>query len=382
MKPQAATTFLLMFLLAGWMIVPALSRPLGQSSNGNPRKAITREVDVVVLPVSVTDNHGEFVSGLTKSNFQVYENGQLQKISMFQHEDIPLTVGLVLDSSGSMGPNRSKVVAVADDFLKSSNPEDQIFVVNFNENVSLGLPPGAAFTSNQSALDAAVLRGAYSGRTALYDALLVALNHLQLGSRNKKALILISDGGDNQSRHNFQEVRAAARRTGALIYCIGIADKQSANTNPKLLKKLAKDTGGKAYFPSSVSELPEICHQIAVDLREQYTLTYTPSDDRHDGTYRKIRVKVKAHGHDKLHVRTRAGYFAPSPPPVNSPTKSSRHFGSRFPEYHFSQTRGSVFPGMFVEASETFARSVARWTPVVDRFFQTSSGIPDPEISS
>lgn len=368
MKPQAGTTFLIMLLLAGWMSLPALSRPLAQSPNENSRNAIRKEVDVVVLPVSVTGRHGAFVSGLTKSNFQVYENGHLQKISMFQHEDIPSTVGLVLDCSGSMGPNRSKVVAAADDFLKSSNPEDQIFVVNFNENVSLGLPPGVPFTSNQSALDAAVLRGAYSGRTALYDAVLVALNHLQLGNRSKKALILFSDGGDNESRHDFREVRAAARRTGALIYCIGIIDKQSANTNPKLLKKLAKDTGGKAYFPSDVSQLPEICHQIAEDLRQQYTLTYSPTDDRHDGTYRKIRVKVKAHGHGKLHVRTRAGYYAPSPPPVNSSTKSSSYFGSKFPQHHFTRARTSISPGMSIEASQTFAWNVARRTPVVDRF--------------
>lgn len=337
MKLDAGSKFLLMFLLVGWMGVPALSRPLAQSANGDRQKAITREVDVVVLPVSVTGKHGRFVAGLTKSNFQVYENGKLQRISTFQHEDIPSTVGLVLDSSGSMGPNRSKVVAAADDFLKSSNPQDQIFVVNFDENVSLGLPPGVPFTSNQSALDAAVLRGPYSGRTALYDAVLVALNHLQLGTRNKKALILISDGGDNSSRHDFREVRAAARRAGALIYCIGIIDKQSADTNPKLLKKLARDTGGRAFFASSVSELPEICHQIAQDLREQYTITYSPSDDRHDGTYRKIRVKVKAHGHGRLHVRARAGYYAPGPPPVSSSTELFRVQRLRFPQ-HFERS--------------------------------------------
>jgi Ca-activated chloride channel homolog len=276
----------------------------GSAGHGQVIKA---ETDLVVLPVTVT-HKGHFVPGLKKEDFRVYEDGQLQPISIFLHEDIPVTVGLVLDSSGSMGPNRGEVVEAAKDFLASSNPQDQIFVVNFNEHVSFGLPVGTAFTSNVDELEKAILRGPSTGMTALYDAIAAGLKQLALGNRRKKALVIITDGGDNASHERFRQVLEQVRSGNAILYCIGLVAESEADVNPGMLRKLAKDTGGEAYFPESVKELPRICQQIAEDLRDQYTIGYAPTNKVHDGSYRAIRVTVV--GHKGLEVRTRSGYFA------------------------------------------------------------------------
>jgi Ca-activated chloride channel homolog len=291
-------------LISAAFIVFALtsSRPLiGQ--------VIRAESDLVVLPVTVTQ-HGKFVPDLKKEDFRVYENGQLQPISIFLHEDIPISAGLVLDGSGSMAPNRNEVVEAAKDFLNSSNPQDQIFVVNFNEKVSFGLSAGTPFTSNVEELQAAVLKGPSTGMTALYDAISAALEHLALSSRRKKALLIITDGGDDGSHESFRQVLEQARRSNAIIYCIGIVSESQADVNPGLLRKLAKDTGGEAFFPQSPKELPQICQEIAHDLREQYTIGYTLTNKSDNGSYRAIRVKVVGPGHKGLVVRTRSGYYA------------------------------------------------------------------------
>ncbi|MGB2624656.1 MAG: VWA domain-containing protein [Candidatus Acidiferrum sp.] len=276
---------------------------------------IRSEVDLVVLPVTVTDHHGDFVPGLTKEDFRVYENGRLQTITLFRHEDEPVAVGLVVDCSGSMSPNRNEVVEAAKDFLLSSNPADEVFVVNFNERASLGLPPTIAFTSSVSQLEDAVLGGPTSGETALYDALALGLKHLATGAKVKKALLLISDGGDNASHENFQQILTLAQRNNTIVYAIGILSDTAADVNPGLLRKLAKATGGRAYFPKSAAEVPALCKQIARDLREQYTIGYTPSDRAHDGTYRAIRLDLLGPRRKSLVVRTRAGYYAPSDAP-------------------------------------------------------------------
>jgi Ca-activated chloride channel homolog len=281
---------------------------------GAGSQAIKSESDLVVLPVTVTDRTGNFVSGLTEGDFRVYENGRLQSISFFDHRDLPITVGLVIDSSGSMLPNRAEVASAAKDFLISSNPQDQIFVVNFNGKVTLGLSASVPFTSDVTQLEAAVLRGPSAGLTALYDATALALQHLSLGTNDKKALVVISDGGDDASHETFRQALASARHSNAIIYAVGIIADNQSDVNPGVLRKLARDTGGKAYFPKSAEDLPAICQQIARDLREQYTMAYIPADKMHDGTYRKIRVSVRAPGKGALIVRTRPGYFAPSGP--------------------------------------------------------------------
>lgn len=311
-------------VVAGTLAQAAGFPPALATRTGPVRFQIIREeADLVVLPVTVTDRHGQFVPGLKAKDFRVYENQKLQKISLFSQTDQPVAVGLVIDDSGSMYPNREEVLQGAKDFLASSNPQDQVFVVNFNEKASLGLPPSVPFTSNVSELEAAVSRGPSAGMTALYDALALALKHLALSTRKKKALIVISDGGDDASHTSFRQVLSSARHSDAIIYTIGIISEEQANVNPRILRRLARDTGGEAYFPKSAAALPAIYHRIAEDLRAQYTIGYVPSNKSHNGTYRAIRVTVHAKGHGRLDARTRKGYFAPSDPAGHPPGKAT-----------------------------------------------------------
>jgi len=300
------------FLLLLLMLDPSgLPRLHAQTQSESTQGMISKDVDLVVLPVTVTDRKGQIVSGLVEENFQVFDNGHPQKLSDFSHDDVPLTVGLVVDDSGSMWPNRSEVATASTDFLRSSNPEDQVFVVNFNEVASLGLPQDLPFTSNVAQLESAVLRGPTKGMTALYDAVQLGLEHLQSGTRDKKALVIISDGGDNASHHDFRQILSSALHDNVLIYTIGIISSSASDVNPKLLRKLAGDTGGKSYFPTSAADVPGICQEIARDLREQYTLTYVPVSGLQGGAYHAVHVVVQAHRHGKLLARTRAGYYAP-----------------------------------------------------------------------
>lgn len=302
--------------LAGIWAQPPGFPPAQASTTEHGHSPVLRaEADLVVLPVTVTDRRGESVAGLEAKDFHIYENGKRQTISLFHQTDVPVTVGLVVDCSGSMGANRSEVVESAREFLASSNPQDQLFVVNFNERASLGLPPSVPFTSDVSQLEAAVLRGPSAGMTALYDATALALRHLTLSTTDKKAIIIISDGGDNASHATFREVLAAAQHSDAIIYTVGIIGTTQGEVNPRILHKLARNTGGEAYMPRSAADLPSINRQIARDLREQYTIGYVPSDTVRDGSYRTIRVSVQAKGHGRLVARTRTGYFA-SPKPA------------------------------------------------------------------
>jgi Ca-activated chloride channel family protein len=252
----------------------------------------------------------------SKEDFQVYEDHILQQIKNFSHEDLPVTVGLVIDNSGSMASKRTDVIAAALLFARSSNPRDQMFVVNFNENVSYGLPSGIPFTDRLDQLQLGLSDIKAIGETALYDAIAVALDHLQQGSCDKKVLILISDGEDNASKHNLPQVIEMARHSGAIIYAIGIFE-QDGDQNLGVLRRFAKETGGEAFFPESSKELALICEGIARDIRNQYTLAYVPAITKQDGGYRVIEVKASSPGHGRLSIRTRAGYFVPLmlPPP-------------------------------------------------------------------
>ncbi len=293
-------------------LAPAPSRPRNEFT-------IRVDVDVVVLHATAQDRKKILVSGLDKDNFQVYEDGVLQPIKYFSHEDVPVTVGLVVDNSGSMRPKRREVIAAALAFARSSNPQDQMFVVNFNERVSLGLPSNIAFTDQAGQLQVALSSVAADGETALYDAIAVALEHLKKGERDKKVLIVVSDGGDNASKHKLAEIVAMVGQPDAIIYTIGIFDDQDADRNPGTLKRLAKDTGGEAFLPESLKDVVPICEQIARDIRNQYTIAYVPTNRERNGKYRVVQVKASSRDRGRLSVRTRAGYFAPSPLPSASP---------------------------------------------------------------
>jgi Ca-activated chloride channel family protein len=331
MPLQRAGLILSVLLLAA---APAIKDAIKDAEPVKPAPApdiegqstIKVNVSLVDVPVSVTNLRGQFVNGLAPGNFHVFEDGRPQKITSFENEDIPVTVGLVVDHSGSMSRKLPEVSAAALAFAKSSNPKDEMFVVDFNDIVSLELPAARPFTSDLQQLEKAVSGVKADGRTAINDAILIALDQLRAGHRDRQSLIIVSDGGDNASKHKFAEVMSKARASKASIYTIGIFGADQADQNPGMLEKLAKATGGEAYFPRSASEVSSICTQIARDIREQYLLAYSPSNTDLGDSFRKIEVKVDSPNHEKLHVRTRAGY-APSPkgapaPVVGAPGRS------------------------------------------------------------
>ncbi len=292
---------------------------------GSDDYRISVDVGLVVLPVIVTDRKGKAVSGLGEDSFHVFEDGRQQQIALFEPEDVPVTVGLVIDNSGSMSAKRPEVLAAGEEFAKSSNSQDQMFVVTFNQNVFLGLPKGVPFTSDVHQLLGALSRTPASGNTALYDGLAVALEHMQTGTANRKALIVISDGGDNASRLGFHELLKRAQASNVQIFALGVFDKSFSGEDLGVLKRLAKVTGGKSYFPESPSQITGICQQIAGDLRHQYTIGYHPSNPNSGGSYHAIRVTAAATGNGRLHVSTRAGYLMPSEPQTapSTPAKAS-----------------------------------------------------------
>ena len=269
-------------------------------------------VDMVVLRATVQDRKNTLVSGLSKDDFQVYEDGVLQTIKYFSHEDIPVTVGLVIDNSGSMKPKLHDVVSAALVLARSSNPQDQMFVVNFNERVSFGLPENIPFTDQVASLEVALSTVKANGETALYDAVAVAIEHLKKGDRDQKVLIVISDGGDNASKHKLSDIMALAGKPDVIIYTIGIFDEQDSDRDQGVLKRLAKNTGGAAFLPASLNEVAPVCERIAHDIRSQYIISYVPTNRNRDGNYRVIQVKANAPGRARLLVRTRTGYFAPA----------------------------------------------------------------------
>ena len=291
-------------LMCGGSVL-ARNRQSAQLTPSN-QGTISVVAQLVVLPVRVTGAEGDFISGLTQEQFQVYEDGRRQPITLFRQEDTPVTVGLIVDHSSSMGPKLQSVAAAVSAFAQSSNKDDEMFVVDFSDHVSVELPGGKPFTSNPQELATAVSEVSARGMTALYDAVAEGLNHLESSQSDKKALIIVSDGGDNASRRKFADILELARRSQAVIYAIGLVDSHEEE-NPGVLRRLCDDTGGLAFFPSEVKSVSDISEIIAHDLREQYTIGFSPAK-KDDGAYRKIHVKVEAPGRGKLKVRTRSGY--------------------------------------------------------------------------
>ena len=308
---------LLLFFLG---IAGSLQSSSAARANAGSRgqTAIAVNTDLVLLPVKVTDAHGTFVSGLKRDNFRVYEDGQLQKLAVFDEEDTPVTVGLVVDHSRSMATKIPDVVAAVASFTHSSNQRDEMFVVDFNDDVSIELMKGKAFSNDAKELGEALTAVSARGRTALYDAVSEGLHHLQYGHLEKKALIIISDGGDNASHLKYSQVLAQARQSRALIYSIGLLSSDGDEENPGLLQRLCKNTGGIAYFPRQGESVATVSAEIARDLREQYTLGYIPQNLKNAAVFRKIEVKVSATIHGKLRVRARQGY---SPAAETQPTE-------------------------------------------------------------
>jgi len=309
---------------SAWLFAQA-SQPANPQTPPADKKGkeytINVDVNLVVIHATVLDKKGRVVNDLKSDDFRVYEDGALQKLSVFTHADIPVTMGIVIDDSGSMREKRDSVNSAALTFVKTSNPQDQAFVVNFNDVYYLDTP--GDFASNIEDLKSALEKIDSRGGTALYDAVYASLDHVKLGNRDKKVLLVITDGEDNASRYTFEELLKDAQKSDAVIYTIGLLGSEepgglfkvhgsSARRAGKILEKLAEATGGQAYFPKSLDEVQSTCEQIAHDIRNQYTLAYYPSNARKDGTFRNVRVDAFASGnHSKLAVRTRPGYYAP-----------------------------------------------------------------------
>jgi VWFA-related protein len=273
--------------------------------------ALSVNVDYVVLHAKVHDQKGQVVTDLREQNFEVYEDGVRQPVRMFRNEDTAVTIGLVIDHSGSMRPKLAEVIAGARAFVRANNPNDELFVVNFNEKVTFGLLDPIRFTNRIEELEPAIRRTPADGMTALYDAVAEALQHLQKGTREKKVLIVISDGADNASKNNLANVMRIAGESSVLVYTLGVFEPADPDRNPDVLRRLAHATGGEAFFPKELSEVVARCEQIARDIRQQYTLAYVSNREGRPGAYRRVQVVARDAGHRKLAVRARSGYFSP-----------------------------------------------------------------------
>ncbi len=289
---------LLLPLVSGEATAPAIQDDFQISVN----------VDLVVLNATIRDRNGRLVGDLAQKDISVMEDGKAQTLRVFRREDLPVTVGMVIDHSGSMKRKLENVIAAALEFLKFSNPADQLFVVNFNEVVSFGLPHAMEFTNLPAQLKAAILGSPTTGKTALYDSVLLALKRLDYGKRDRNVLLVVSDGADNASRISLDELLKIAGQSSAMIYAIGIFAPDDPYRNPGVLRKLAEATGGEAFFPKELEDLPAICERIAREIRSQYILGYISNNPERAGHYRRIRVIANSEAYEKLSVRTRAGY--------------------------------------------------------------------------
>jgi VWFA-related protein len=267
---------------------------------------------VVVCNTTVFDKTGHLVTDLTRDAFSVTENGVQQRITSFRREDVPVSLGLIIDNSGSMRTKRAGVEAASLALVKDSNPEDEVFVVNFNDESFLDLPNRKNFTNDIRELEEALTRIDSRGGTAMRDAIRYSIDHLrEKAQRDKKVLVVVTDGVDNESLITQEKLVKAAQQSGVLIYAVGLLedeDRGDASKARRELNGLAEATGGETYFPKEVSEVDRIAHLVAHDIRSQYTIQYSPSNEAMDGTYRQIKVTVTAPGH--LAARTRSGYYA------------------------------------------------------------------------
>ena len=268
----------------------------------------TSKTRLVVLHASVTDRKGKLLTDLGQNMFTVYENGQPQKVKLFRREDVPVSLGILVDDSGSMLSKRSRVEAAALDMVRASNPADEVFIVNFNDDAYLDVP----FTNDLHKMEQGLARIDSRGGTAMRDAVSMSLDYMSKNSkRDKKVLLVITDGNDNASSVALERVVARANQADTLIYAIGVfadEEKREATKARRALKLLTDQTGGLAFYPKDVNEVKTLSVEIAGDIRNQYTIAYEPQLQALDGSYRQIKVTVDAPG--KPTVRTRSGYFA------------------------------------------------------------------------
>jgi VWFA-related protein len=295
-------------LLATLFCVPAVAVQ-------NAQDVFRSESDLVVLHVNVFKGEADAVADLPQAAFTVLEDDRPQEITFFSSTDVPVAVGLVLDNSGSMIARQGMVTAGGGAFARSSHPGDELFTIHFNEHIDFGLPGGLRFTDRQSLLDAALARFRAGGRTALHDAVIAGLDHLETASHQKRVLVVLSDGEDNASAHSEDEMIDRARTSSAIVYTVSNANRRDGlGGNSRLLRKLAGVAGGVAYFPDTDRKVVETLDRVAANIRRGYLIGYVPSNTLHDGTYRRVKVTVQAPGQKNLLVRSRDGYRAHNHP--------------------------------------------------------------------
>jgi VWFA-related protein len=266
---------------------------------------------IVVCHVTVLDKTGHLVTNLPKEAFTVYENKVKQEIRSFKREDLPVSLGLVIDNSGSMRNKLERVKAAAVALVKASNKDDEVFVVNFNDAAYLDLLPGKDFTNSIPELEQALAKIDTRGGTAMRDAIQMSIDHLKKAHRDKKVLVVITDGNDNSSLLSLETLMRNAHQSEILIYGVGLLNEEEhreAARAKRALNDLAEATGGKTFFPNDTEQVGPIAQQVAHDIRNQYTIEYSPTNGAMDGTFRQIRIAVKAPGNPT--VRTRSGYYA------------------------------------------------------------------------
>ena len=287
--------------------VPA---PQGQapSSQHDDVYIFKKEVDEVTLHATVVDSANRLITNLNKSDFNVFEDGKEQKITSFRNEDIPVAMGIVIDNSGSMREKRPQVNAAALNLVRSSNPQDKVFIVNFNEEYFLDQDYTGSIPKLKDALERIESRGG----TALYDAVVASADHLKKsGALEKKVILVVTDGEDNASRESLEQaLRRLQEQNGPTIYTIGLLGDEHSKRARRALREMAEDTGGVAFFPNNLNEVEAITQQIAHDIRNQYTIVYKPTTPQSAGGYRTVKVQAKAPGYKNLSVRTRSGYYA------------------------------------------------------------------------
>ena len=285
------------------------------------RPNFSSESELVVLHVAVKDNKGGYVGGLEQNAFRVSENKRPQQISFFNNQDAPVTVGLLIDSSGSMAPNRDLVIAASMAFSKAMNSQDEFFVLGFNEDLHTPLPPDRPFTHSEPHLRVALVQAIKAvGRTAIYNAVNAGLQYVQKGEFERQVLVVLSDGGDNASSVTRAQVLTSAQASNAVIYTIALVDPMDPEADPGFLNQLSQATGGVAFRPKSAREIEDILQRVARDIRSMYTIGYVPGEEPASARSRKeelrrVAVDVRSATGQKLAVRTRRAYLADSEEP-------------------------------------------------------------------
>lgn len=289
---------------------PPVSTDQPPSGNDSGMFVFKKQVEEVVLHATVVDAQQRLVTNLDKNNFTVSENGVAQTITSFRREDVPVEIGIVVDNSGSMRDKRQQVEDAVLELVRASNPQDQVFVVNFGSNPYLDQD----FTGDVNLLQAALHQVSAKGSTALYDAVSASAVHLEHNPKlSKKVLLVITDGRDNMSRETLQEtLRRLQQPDGPTLYAIGLLSEGMQGQGREALQELAGGTGGVAYFPDSLDQVNQIARTVAHDIRSQYVIAFRPQNQNLKPEYQTLQVNASAPGYTKLTVRTRSGYFAPN----------------------------------------------------------------------